>query len=163
MGWKYLAFLFIVMVLVSGCSGKTKPVVSDVTQITGEAVKEDIKEESTLEEIKENITVPEEEQAEEQTGEPKLQNVHEVLIKDLRLEPQELTIKIGETVVWKHEDKWEGVTKHAIAAHNNEFRSPMLYFGETFNHTFNRTGTFTYIDVVYKERDFMRGKIIVEE
>ncbi|MBW2975308.1 hypothetical protein KY366_06325, partial [Candidatus Woesearchaeota archaeon] len=108
----------------------------------------------------EEETEESESEEEEETG-PK---THIVTIKDLRLNPQELTIKKGDTVQWKNEDTWEGdeETDHYLAAHTNEFRTPVLHYGDEFEHTFNNTGTFTYIDIFYKERNYLRGKIIVE-
>lgn len=157
------------MVLISSCATeKTKPVVTDV----GGEVKEETKiEEKTVEEKevvteepeKEEGTVEEESQ-EEGKEEALPSGTRVITIKDLKLDPQELTIKKGDTVIWKHEDTWEEdeETRHYLAAHSNEFRTPILYYGDTFEHTFNKTGTFTYIDVLYKERSYMRGTIIVE-
>lgn len=189
MGVKCLIFLIVIMVLVSACyiKEKTKPVVTD---IVGDVVKEVQKEEPKVgekvaeknetipeeveEEIKINETIEEIEinesekievnKSEEEQKEGLPPETRIIIIKDLKLEPQELTIKKGDTVVWKHEDKWEqeGETRHYLAEHSNEFRSPILYYGKTFEHTFNKTGIFTYIDVLYKDRDYMRGKIVVE-
>ena len=170
MGGKTLVFLIIAFLLISGCSiGKTKPVVTD---ITGAAVQEPS---TDTEEITEqNDTVEQNETAEQNETtieEPEIneteevpEGTHIITIKDLKLEPRELTIKKGDIVVWKHEDEWEEdeETKHYLAAHSNEFRTPILYNGDTFEHTFENEGIFTYIDVLYKERDYMRGKIIVE-
>lgn len=169
MGAKTLIFLIAVMVLISSCSigDKTKPVVTDINkEVKQEAPKVEEKiENKTVVPVK----VEEETNAEQGTinekAEEKLPpSTHIITIKDLRLNPMELTIKKGNTVVWKHEDEWEKdeKTKHYLAAHTNEFRSPVLYYGDTFNHTFNKIGTFTYIDIIYKDRDYMRGKIIVE-
>lgn len=172
MGVKTLIFLAALMVLISACSvEKTKPIVTD---ISGEAKQEELKveekevekEETTQEE--EKVGKIEEEESDEIEEEEKEEilspGTHIVTIKDLKLNPQELTIREGDTVVWKHEDEWErnGETKHYLAAHTNEFRSPILYYGDKFEHTFGKAGTFTYIDIIYKDRDYMRGKIIVE-
>lgn len=166
MGVKYLIYLVMVMVLVSGCSigEKTKPVVTD---ITGAAVEEVQKEPVVVVEGKVvNKTIQEKtkEEGKVEEGGEELPQRYIVVIKDLRLEPQELTIKRGDTVVWDNQDDWEGdeETKHYLAAHSNEFRSPVLYKGDMFEHTFNKTGVFTYIDVLYKDRDYMRGEIVVE-
>lgn len=179
MGMKTLIFL-VIAVLISACSAeeKTRPIVTDITASVVGNIQEVNESE---EEIGENETIPEEvegeieenktrvvgeetEEIEEEEKEELPAGAQVITIKELRLEPQELTIEKGDTVVWKHEDKWEKneETKHYLAAHSNEFRSPILYYGSTFEHTFNKTGTFTYIDVMYKERSYMRGKIIVE-
>ncbi len=164
MGVKYLIYLVMAMVLISGCSigGKTKPVVTDITG----AVVEGAQKEPVVEEKAGNEIIPEKAEEEgkvEEGGEAPPQR-HIVVIKELRLDPQELTIKRGDTVVWDNQDDWEGdeETKHYLAAHSNEFRSSVLYKGDMFEHTFNKTGTFTYIDILYKDRDYMRGEIKVE-
>lgn len=175
------------MVLISSCAveEKTKPIVTDITrEFVGEVQQEEAEEKETVEEegivpeeveeekiVEEDETVPEEieeaeinESEEEQAEEELPPGTHVVTIKELKLEPQELTIKKGDKVVWKHEDEWEeeGETRHYLAAHNNEFRTPILYYGDTFEHTFSETGIFTYIDIMYGGRDYMRGKIVVE-
>jgi len=173
MGGKTIIFLIAVMVLISACTDKTIPVVTD---ISGGAVVVDSQ--VIVGDEVENETVPveteglinESEWQEEEIEESQQQEVilplgvHVVIIKDLKLDPQELTINQGDTVVWKHEDTYEKEeeTRHYIAAHSNEFRSPIFYYGQTFNHTFNKIGTFTYIDIIYKERNNLRGTIIVE-
>jgi len=48
-----------------------------------------------------------------------------------------------------------------VASHHNVFRSPQLKLEESYSFTFNNTGTYTYIDPIYKE--IMSGVIIVEE
>ncbi len=165
MGVKSISLALILILLISGCNAdKTKPVVTD---LSGAAVQEEVVGEPVKQQ-EENKTIPEEDIEEPVTNESEETELpagsYIITIKDLKLDPQELTIKKGETVIWKHEDTWESdeSTKHYIAAHSNEFRSPIFYYGETFSHTFNKTGTFTYIDVLYKGRDFMRGTIIVE-
>ena len=165
MGAKYLIFLVVVMVLISGCA-KTKPVVTDITGAAFGDAQEDVSEE-----VVENETVPDEVEGEieeteaEETEEEELPpGTHIVTIKDLKLDPQDLTIQKGDTVIWDHQDEWEedDLTKHYLAAHSNEFRSPIFYKGDRFEHTFEKIGEFTYIDVLYKDRSYMRGKIIVE-
>lgn len=177
MGVKTLIILVALVILISACSTeeKTIPVVTDITAEVVREVQEEgindsegeIKENETIEieEITEEEINESEEEKEEETSPPILPpGTHVITIEDLKLNPRELTIKKGDTVIWNHKDKWEkdDETKHYLAAHTNEFRTPILYYGDTFEHTFNKTGTFTYIDVIYKERDFMRGKIIVE-
>jgi plastocyanin len=181
MGAKDWLFLMVLFILISGCSiNKTQPVVTD---ITGSVVYEEVSEEETVSEeavveedviseevVSDNETTEEEIIPEEEINETEEQEeelppgTHIVTIKDLSLSPKELTIKQGDTVVWKHEDTWEndGETRHYLAAHSNEFRSPIFYYGETFEHTFENEGTFTYIDVLYKDRGYMRGEIVVE-
>ncbi len=171
MGVKPLIFLIIV-VLISACSiNKTKPVVTDAT---GGVVKEIVPEDEEIaeeieekeaelgEEEEEEAEIEEEEQEAEEIEEVLPPGTHLVIIKDMKLEPLELTIKKGEAVLWKHEDEFQDVTRHYLAAHNGEFRSPILFYGDRFNHTFDKEGAFTYFDIIYKETNLLRGKIIVE-
>ena len=172
MALKWLIPLIIVMLFISACSigNKTKPVVTNpgeeiTDEATGAVVEEGSEEEPTQEE-----DIPEEpaeeteiNETEEETKEELPPGTHIIIIKELKLDPQELTINKGDTVIWKHQDEWNDNTKHYLAAHTNEFRSPIFYYGDEFEHTFDKAGTFTYFDVIHKERDYMRGKIIVIE
>ncbi len=184
---KWLILFVIVILFISGCSvgDKTKAVVTDAGEETQE--QEPSEEDKQVKDEKETVDVTEQESEEEsklpeeenetgEDGETELNEsqeeeqteesppgTHTITIKDLKLDPQELTIKKGDTVVWKHEDKWEDNTQHYLAAHSNEFRSPLFYYGEEFEHTFDEAGTFTYFDVMYKERNTIRGTIIVTE
>ena len=82
-------------------------------------------------------------------------------IKNNMFSPQEITIKAGDTITWTNQDP---------ATHNVDFdddddyddydiESPMLKKGETFSHTFNTPGTYSYDCDVHP---FMKGKVIVQ-
>ena len=75
--------------------------------------------------------------------------------------PDTITIEKGTTVIWKNEDMVAGRTPviHMLVEHHGEFRSGQFRPGETWSHVFNKTGTYTYMDPIYKE--IMRGMIIV--
>ena len=89
---------------------------------------------------------------------------HTVIIKDFRLIPSEITIQAGDTVVWKNEDEWKpGGMVHQLIGHLSEFKTEKFYKGQSVEQTFNKPGVFVYFDVLYKERDLMEGKIMVEE
>ncbi len=176
----HFVLLVLIVFLLSSCSDKTTPVVTDVS---GGAVVEPPKEE--VEEVEEDPAETEEsgaeeetagdaesaveeesdEEVEEETGSEEVQEgVYTITIQDLKLSNKELTVKKGETVIWEHNDAYEtdGQTKHMVAAHTNEFRSGIMLKGDKFEHTFEDTGTFTYIDVFYKDKGDLRGTIIVE-
>ncbi|MBU0627708.1 MAG: hypothetical protein KKC75_00840 [Nanoarchaeota archaeon] len=171
MGVKILLIL-VLIVLITGCSEKTKPVVTDLGEeavaqenhvqqndVSTEAVPEPIVQ------INDTVIVDDEINVSEQINESDSgPGEHIIVINDLKYDQQTLTISQGDTVMWKNQDTWsnDGETKHYIAAHSNEFRSSVMPYGGTFSHTFNNTGTFTYIDVIYKDRASMRGTIIVE-
>ena len=177
MGARALVFLVTLLVLISACSiEKTIPVVtnpgeeeilnsggSDITGKVALNVTDDTVKVPDKVEVKEEIKVDEKPKVEEKEELPP--GTHNIIIKDLKLEPQKLTIKKGDIIVWKHEDTWEKgeSTRHYIAAHSNEFRSPIMFYGDTFEHTFEKEGTFTYIDVLYKDRTLLRGTVVVDQ
>ncbi|MDD5086693.1 MAG: plastocyanin/azurin family copper-binding protein [Candidatus Nanoarchaeia archaeon] len=78
-------------------------------------------------------------------------------IDNLSLSQKYVTIEKGTTVIWmNNEDR-----PHLIAAHYNEFRSPRLEQGDSYNHTFNEVGEYTYICAIFKRQ--IQGTINVEE
>ena len=97
--------------------------------------------------------------------------------------PRELTITVGETVVWKN----TGMRRHTVTAYENAIPESADYFasggfdseraaryawldgyggtveqGKTYEHTFDVPGTYAYFCVPH-EPSGMSGKIIVEE
>lgn len=72
------------------------------------------------------------------------QNVAEtssVTIKDFAFSPTSIKVKKGTKVTWTNQDN----TSHTVTATNGGgFNSSALAKGDTFNFTFNQTGTFTY-------------------
>ena len=71
-----------------------------------------------------------------------------VKIGDLQLDPESITIKAGETVTWKNEDR----RSHQIMSGlppvmTDEYMSPMLEPGESWSHTFEKPGEFAYHDM----------------
>jgi plastocyanin/predicted small secreted protein len=80
-----------------------------------------------------------------------------VIIKDSKISPVELYIKTGETVRWVNR---EAKRVHMVSSiSTQEFRSPRMAQGDTFEHTFNSPGTYGYYDVIDPEK--IKGKIIV--
>lgn len=74
-----------------------------------------------------------------------------------RLEPAQLTVQAGATVIFRNEDEMPG--GHSIVAEDGSFESPGLAKGEEWSHTFDRPGTYTYI---IKQHPSARGTITVE-
>ncbi|MEA2036524.1 MAG: hypothetical protein U9O94_03385 [Nanoarchaeota archaeon] len=173
MGVKCLLPL-ILIVFISGCAeDKTQAIVSDIERplddIDSSSLDVIVIEDETAEDITEETSdggATEEESIEEQPNldveeTPSEKNI--IIIKDLKLEPQELTIKKGEKVTWKHQDEWSTNTKHLLNSHSNEFRSPVMLYGDEFTCKFENNGTFTYIDIMQKGRIYLRGTITVIE
>lgn len=82
--------------------------------------------------------------------------VVEVTIEDTSFRPDEITIKVGQTVRWINKDNRD----HIILAKDQSFKSENLKNGEKFEHKFTEAGTFDYI-CVYRPR--MLGQVKVEE
>jgi len=76
-----------------------------------------------------------------------------VNIENYAFKPDELTIKKGETVTWINQD----TVRHT--ATGDSFDSKLLEKGQSFSHTFNETGTYSYICTPHP---YMKGKIIVQ-
>src|SRR5260370_41332363 len=77
---------------------------------------------------------------------------HEVSISGLQFKPATLKIKAGDTVVWTNNDDRD----HTVAAKDGSFKSDNLKPGETFEHTFAKTGKFAY---GYSYHPRMKGEI----
>jgi len=76
----------------------------------------------------------------------------QVSIKDLKFQPDQVTINKGDTVTWTNMDSMSHDVKFKDAG------SPALKKGETYSKTFDRAGTFDYICDIHPS---MKGKVIV--
>ena len=90
---------------------------------------------------------------EEKSGEVLSSADHVVTMKSLKFSPDTTKIKVGETVVWKNEEK----TSHIVLIDGVE--SPELFMGETWSHTFTTAGTYEYVCGLHAS---MKGAVIVE-
>lgn len=79
-----------------------------------------------------------------------------VLIENFAYSPKELTVSVGETVVWKNKDS---IRHNVFSDSGNELASDLLGQDETYSHTFNQTGEYAYHCTPHP---FMKGKIIVQ-
>lgn len=77
----------------------------------------------------------------------------EVTINNLTFDPANVSISVGDTVVWKNVDKVEHQIKIA------EAESTILTEGKIFSHTFNTAGTFNYTCTIHPS---MKGTVIVK-
>src|SRR5688500_11725524 len=71
---------------------------------------------------------------------------HAIEIGDGFFSPASLTVTIGDTVTWTNVDD----SPHTVTA-SGAFDSGNLNGGQTFSHTFDETGTFTYVCVYHDE------------
>ena len=155
---RLIALLVIVLFLAS-CSR---------TQTSGNVILEYPQEGETVKE-KESTVVPEPVEKTEEVQEKNLTPINKtsdkkkeviVRIKYNEFDPKEITIKKGTTVTWIHDDEIRDDEAHLLYGHGNEFRSPRMVYGEKFSHTFNESGRYVYVDLLYKE-DY-RGEVIVQ-
>lgn len=68
-----------------------------------------------------------------------------VVLEDIAFKPASLSVKTGDTVTWRFEDK--GIP-HNVVANDETFKSDIKDSG-TFEHTFDKAGTFTYSCTVH--------------
>ena len=153
--WGVCVTLFVLVFFLVGCENSTDVVVRTgaVGNVIVDTVVDDVVEvvEDSPDEIEavENATAGE---------------THIVRIEALRLKPDTLTISVGDTVIWKNNDQFKvGGVFHRLISYKKEFRSERFFRGEQFEHTFEKAGTFVYTDLIFTDRESMRGEIIVEE
>ena len=74
-----------------------------------------------------------------------------------KLDPAEVEVAVGTTVVFHNQDQMPG--GHSIVADDGSFQSPGLAKDESWSHTFGESGVYTYS---IKEHPSAKGKIVVE-
>ena len=79
---------------------------------------------------------------------------NEISIKGNAFSPDNLSIKVGDTVTWINNDSYA----HTVKATKGEFDSGNMAGGAKFSFTFDKEGTIDYICGIHT---FMTGKIIV--
>ena len=77
-----------------------------------------------------------------------------VLIKGFAFNPATLTVAKGTTVTWMNMD----TATHNVVSTGNDFSSETLNNGQSYEHTFNETGTFEYKCGFHPK---MMGRVIV--
>lgn len=80
----------------------------------------------------------------------------QVTITKFAFAPKEITVASGTKVVWTNKDE----TPHTVASNDKSFASKGLDTGDTYEHTFDREGDFTYICTVHP---FMTGVVHVHK
>jgi plastocyanin len=75
-----------------------------------------------------------------------------------------LTVTPGTTVVWTVNDPTGKymVTSNKTSGGMNLFMSKDLSNGQSFNYTFNQTGTFDYYDMNHMDNKNLIGSIVVQ-
>jgi len=92
-----------------------------------------------------------------------------IIMKDLKFDPFEITIKQGSTITWKHKDTYRNRDDiiHILALQNVPGKaeqlfeqSPRMFVGDQYSYTFDKAGEYRMLDVIHSER--MNGIITVE-
>ena len=65
---------------------------------------------------------------------------HQVTIEAVRFDPQELTVKVGDTIVWMNHDPFP----HTATAVGRQFDSREIAAGRSWKYTARRKGVFAY-------------------
>lgn len=80
---------------------------------------------------------------------------YNIEIKKFAFSPSEITIKVGDTVIWTNYD----FIPHTVTSDfGEELNSDTFGKEETYSHTFNKAGTFNYYCAVHPS---MKAKVIV--
>lgn len=81
---------------------------------------------------------------------------HSVSISNFAFNPLSLTVSVGDTVVWTNDDS----ASHTITSDSgSELASSSFSKGQTYSHTFTKSGTFDYHCSIHT---MMKAKIIVQ-
>jgi plastocyanin len=73
-------------------------------------------------------------------AQPKPEPKHDVAIKDMKFDPADLKIKVGETVVWTNKDDRD----HTVVMEKGPLKSENLKPGGTYSYKFTKAGKFEY-------------------
>lgn len=79
----------------------------------------------------------------------------QVIMTNRSYDPKDVTINVGDTVMWVNED----APRHDVVADNGEFKSELFDEGGTFSFTFDTPGTYPYHCSIHPG---MEGTVIVE-
>lgn len=90
-----------------------------------------------------------------QTGSMPEVSKNMVTIQSFSFSPATLTVKVGDTVIWKNLDS----VGHSATAYDNSFDTGIISPGQTGTATFSKAGTFTYH---CGPHPYMKATIIVQ-
>ena len=77
-----------------------------------------------------------------------------VTIDNFTFTPQELTVAVGTTVIWKNNDD----IPHTVTATDKSFKSKALDTDDSYSFTFTTAGTYDYFCSLHPH---MTGKVVV--
>ena len=78
-----------------------------------------------------------------------------VSIRDLSFSPAQITVSVGDTVIWRNEDDRD----HSVVADDKSFGSGNIKPKGKYAHAFGQKGTFSY-SCSYHPR--MKGTVVVQ-
>ncbi len=78
-----------------------------------------------------------------------------VAIRGFKFVPNEVNIKVGETVVWTNED----TASHTVESSDGTLRSDQLAKGDKYTHAFAKAGKYDYICGIHRS---MKGSVTVQ-
>jgi plastocyanin len=76
-------------------------------------------------------------------------------VKNFAFSPMDLTVAVGTKVTWKFDDS----AGHTVKSDDGTFSSPTLSNGKTFDFTFSKAGTYSYICSIHQ---YMHGTVTVK-
>ncbi len=82
-------------------------------------------------------------------------NVVNVAIRGFKFAPQDVTVKVGDTVIWANED----AAPHTVESSDNVLKSDTLSKGDTYKYTFTKAGKHDYICAIHPS---MHGSVTVQ-
>lgn len=77
-----------------------------------------------------------------------------VTIQNMAFTPNNVTVKVGQTVSWSNQD----AVAHTVTSNTSAFESGNLARGKTYSFTFTKTGTFPYYCAIHPS---MTGQVTV--
>ena len=83
-------------------------------------------------------------------------DVSNITLANFAFNPATMTVTKGSTVKWTNQDE----APHTVTSDAGDWDSSELNKGQSFNHTFTQTGTFTYHCAIHPS---MKGTIVVTE
>jgi len=166
-----LSLMVVISILLISCSKTEEPtgsVVDNAVEETVETSEVPIEEPAEVVETvetPETEEVPEEIEAVEETIEEVTEAVngqHTVEILIEQFSPQELTVKVGDTVTWVNKREGRFYQAYIIGVRNcHEIESKIFTSEETYSYTFTEAETCTIVDGINTNMAPM--KVVVEE
>ncbi len=147
---KIFTLILITVLFLSGCA--------ETPSLEEENIQdeEELKETEQTTEQDETI-VEEEEELKETEDSETAGKILTIEINNAAFSQKYATIETGTTVVWVNKEKYPHQINHVSP--NHKFRSPILREGDSFNHTFNETGEYSYFCLIFETM----GTIKVED